>query len=269
MPTNSRLLRVVAIVLIVIIATMVSVYLLLPKLLDLETYKEQILSEIQRSLKRPVSYTNGKFTFSFGPAFSFDSVVVKEPDNSETFLSAKRVICRLDLIQLFRKKIVIHSLLAENPDIRIVRNIDGRFNISDLLEKGETEAMPLEVEHLRIKEGAITFHDRFFQQEEVVTKLSDTDLSLEQLTRGAKSAFKLSAQLGGGASGSFSINGKIKVAPKGSSVWDSAIDAKISAKRIEAGHFWPYYRQYVPFKKIFGSLDTESEFRGRLKEFSS
>src|SRR6185369_12559215 len=80
MPTKSRRIRIVAITLTVIIATMVSAYLLLPKLLDLETYKEQILSELQRSLNRPVSYSSGKFTFSLGPAFSFDSVVVKEPD---------------------------------------------------------------------------------------------------------------------------------------------------------------------------------------------
>jgi len=261
--------RVVTISLIVIIALIASAYLLLPRLLDLETYKEQILSEIQTSLNRPVSYSSGKFTFSLGPAFSFDSVVVKEPDNSETFLSAKRVICRLGLIPLFRRKIVISSLLAEQPEIRIVRNIDGRFNISDLLEKGGKEATPLEVSHLRIKDGVITFHDRFFPREEVVTKLSDTDLSLDQLTWGSKSAFRISAQLGDGASGSFSINGKIKVAPKGSSVWDSTIDAKIAAKHIEAGHFWPYYRQHVPFKKVFGSVDTESDFQGRLKEFTS
>ena len=269
MPTNSRQVRVITVSLIVITATLISAYLLLPRLLDLETYKEQILTEIRRSLKRPVSYTSGKFTFSLGPAFSFESVVVKEPDNSETFLSAKRVICRLDLIALFRGKIAINSLLVEKPDIRLVRNVDGTFNISDLLEKGDKEAMPLEIEQIRIRNGAITLRDRFFQQEEVVTKLSDTDLSLEQLTPGAKSAFKLSAELGGGASGSFSINGKIKVAPKGSSAWESAIDAKISAKRIDAGHFWPYYRQHVPFKKIFGSIDTESEFHGRLKEFTS
>ncbi|HXC93240.1 MAG TPA: AsmA family protein, partial [Geobacteraceae bacterium] len=136
MSTSSRRIRVVTISLIVIIALIASAYLLLPRLLDLETYKEQILSEIQRSLNRPVSYSSGKFTFSLGPAFSFDSVVVKEPDNSETFLSAKRVVCRLGLIPLFRRKIVISSLLAEQPEIRIVRSIDGRFNISDLLEKG-------------------------------------------------------------------------------------------------------------------------------------
>jgi len=203
MQTNSRRIRLLSISLIVILATIASAYLFLPKLLDLDNYKEQIISEIQKALKRPVSYSSGKFTFNFGPAFSFDSVVVKEPDSAETFLSARRVICRLDLIPLLRKKMVIHSLLAEKPDIRIVRGLDGKLNISDLFEGGEQEGMPLEVGHLRIKNGTITFHDRFFQQEEVVTKLSDTDLSLEKLTRGAKSAFKLSAELGGGASGSF------------------------------------------------------------------
>src|SRR6185369_9898051 len=101
-----------------------------------------------------------------------------------------------------------------------------------LLEKGGKEATPLEVSHLRIKDGVITFHDRFFPREEVVTKLSDTDLSLDQLTWGSKSAFRISAQLGDGASGSFSINGKIKLVRKKSSVWVSTIDQKIFFKHI-------------------------------------
>jgi uncharacterized protein YhdP len=265
MQTNSRRVTVFAIILTVIIVIIGSAYLLLPRLLDLETYKEQILSQIQRSLNRPVTYSSGKFTFNLGPAFSFESVEIREPDNSGTFFSAKRVICRLALIPLLRKKIVISSLQAEGPDIHIIRTPDNRYNISDLLEKPATVAVPLEIEHIRVKDGAITFHDRFFQ-EEVITKLSDTDLSLEQLTRGSKSAFKLSAQL---ASGSFSVNGKIKVAPKESSILESAIDANVSTKHIEVGPFWPYYRQHVPFKKILGSVDMESGFHGRLKEFTT
>ncbi len=269
MQTNRSRIRIVAISLVVILATIAAAYLVLPDLLNLDNYKEQILAELQKSLKRPVTYSTARFTFNLGPAISLDSVVVKEPDSPETFLSVNRLTCRLELIPLLKKKIVIHSLLAEKPDIRIVRNPDGTFNFSDLLEGSDADGMPLEVHQLRIRNGEITFRDRFYKQGEVVTRLSGTDLYLEQLTRGAKSSFKLSARLGGGASGSFSINGKIKVAPKGTAILESSIDARIAAKKLEAGHFWPYYSQYVPFKKILGAVDTEADFHGRLKEFTS
>jgi len=102
-----------------------------------------------------------------------------------------------------------------------------------------------------------------------VTKLANTNLSISSFTKGSKSEVKVFTKLEGAASGSLSITGKVKLAPEGIPLLDSVANVKVVAKQLEAGHFWPYYRQYVPFKKITGAVEVDSVFSGRLREYGS
>ncbi len=244
-------------------------YFLLLRLIDLDTYKQQILIELSTALNRPVSYKRGSFTFSFGPAFSFENVLVKEPDGSANFLAIDSLICRIDLLPLLRKQIVIHGIVAEKPVIRLERHKDGTFNINDLLESGGNKNVPIRIKQLRLKNADITYIDRVPQQEPLVTRFAKFDLSLDNLGRAKKTGIKLSTGLEGGASGTLSLHGKLRLSPEGTPLGKSTLDAEIETKQLDVGHFWPYYRQYVPFKKILGTLTTESEFHGQLAEFTA
>ena len=74
--------------------------LLLERFLLLDTYKEQILAELQKSLRRPVTYRSGQFAFRFGPTFTFYDVEVLEPDGRSTFLTTSQLGCKIDLLPL-------------------------------------------------------------------------------------------------------------------------------------------------------------------------
>lgn len=269
MQTNHNRLRTLAISLTVILLLLATGYIILIKMIDLDTYKEQILSELQKSLNRPVAYKSGTLTFSLGPAISFHGISVKEPDNSADFVTIENLTFRLELLPLLKKQLVVHGLVADRALIRLERHKDGSFNISDLIKSSATESAPLKINQIKLKNADITFIDSFLQQNAVVTKLGKTDLFLENLSRGSKGSFKLATQLGGGASGTVAISGKIKISARNTPVLDSTVNAKVTAKGLESAHFWPYYRQYVPFKKIVGAIDTETEFHGRLNEFTS
>ncbi len=244
-------------------------YLLLPWLLDLDTYKGKILAELQKSLNRQVIYDTGRFTINYGPAISFSNVVIKEPDGNSTFVTIEQLTCRISLIPLLQKRVVITGLQADKPTAMVERSPDGRFNFSDLIEREDGTTPPLSINHLRIREGTITFSDRHITPAGLVTKLVSTDLYLSSLTRGEKSDLKLSGEFAEGGSGKFSISGKAELAPKDKPLSDTKIDLKIATKNLDVSHFWPYYSSHVPFKRILGLLEADTVFDGSLQEFTS
>lgn len=269
MQINRHRFRTLGIAFITVLLILAAGYLLLVRMIDLDTYKEQILAELSKSIKRPVNYQKGKLTFSFGPAFSFEKVQVKERAGSENFVTIDSLTCRIDLLPLLGKQIVVHGIVADRAAIRLERHPDGTFNISDLLEPGSGQEVPLKINQLKLRNGEVTFIDRMPQATGLLTKLTKVDLALDNLGRAKKTGLKLAATLGGGASGTLTINGKLRLTPAGTPLNESTVDARITTKQLELGHYWPYYRQHVPFKQILGTLDTESEFHGKLTEFNA
>lgn len=254
---------------ITVVLLLVAGYLLLVRMIDLDTYKEQILAELSTALRRPVSYQSGTITFSFGPAFSFRQVQVKERDGSENFVAIESLTCRIDLLPLLKKQVVVHGIVADRATIRLERHPDGTFNVADLLETGGGREVPLKISQLRLKSGDITFIDRMPDKEALVTRLAKVDLGLDNIGRGKKTSIKLATTLGGGANGTVTLQGKLRLTPSGTPLDQSTLDVRIGTKQVDLGHYWAYYRSYVPFKKILGRLDTESEFHGKFAEFTA
>lgn len=269
MPTNSSRVRFIYLSAIFLALLATAGYLFLPRLLDLDTYRDQILAELRKSLNRPVSYESGSFTITYGPAISFSNVVIKEPDGTATFVTIGQLTCRIALLPLLQKRVVITGLQADRPTAMVERHPDGRFNFSDLLERKDGAPPPLSINHLRIKGGTIRITDRQISTPETVTTVVSTDLFLSSLTRGEKCEFKLSGELADGGSGKFTISGKARLAPKDKALSDTKIDAKIVTRQLDVSRFWPYYSSYVPFRRILGRLDADTSFTGRLHEFTS
>jgi uncharacterized protein YhdP len=269
MQINRHRFRTLGISLIAVLLLLATGYFLMVRMIDLDTYKEQILAELRKSLNRPVTYKSGRLTFSFGPAVSFENVLVKERDGSENFAAIDSLTCRIELLPLLGKQIVVHGLVADRPVIRLERYKDGTFNVSDLLEPAGGKEVPLRINQLRLRNGDITVIDRMLQPEPLVTRFAKVDLTLDNIGRAKKTGIRFSTALGEGASGSLSLTGKLRMSPQGTPLGKSILDADVVTKQLDLGHFWPYYRQYVPFKKILGKVDTESEFHGQLAEFTS
>lgn len=253
----------------IITLLLVASYLVLIQALDLESYRGQIIAELQKKLNRPVSYKTVNLSFSLGPAVSFHGITVKEPDASQDFITIDNLTFRLDILQLLKKQLTLHGLVADGAVIRLERRSDGTFNISDLLESRSADQSPAIIQQLKLTGAEISFVDSFLQGKPLLTRLTDTDLSLEGLTRGAESSFKLSARLDEGVGKRLALTGKIKLAPQGAPLESSRIDVQLSTEKLALTHFWPYYRTYLPFRKLAGALDADVAINGRFGEFSS
>ncbi len=269
MNKSRKKILIVTLVLILIAFAGGGVTLLLNKLFHLDTYKNEILAELQKALQRQVLYEKGDFSLRFGPSFVFTKVIVKEKDGSADFVTADRVTVKVALLPLLEKKLVLREIILDRPDIRIIRAPSGLFNISDLLEE-KPEAIPLQIKGIKVRKGNLRYLDHTVSAAGLATSVEEADLSINRFTRGKTSEIRLSAFIADeGKRAVITLTGSVQLAEQDKPLIDSRLNLTVLAKNLNAGHYWPYYSRYVPFRKITGYLDIDSSFKGKLSQFSS
>jgi uncharacterized protein involved in outer membrane biogenesis len=244
--------------------------LYLEQFLRLDTYKEQILAELSSALHRKVSYKAGHFTLRYGPSFTFTGISITERDGATEFLRADRLTLHIALLPLLEKKVIIKSLDVDAPHIGITRYRDGSYSISDLLEQ-KPSAITLQIKGIKVNNGTIAVTDLKATPEGVRMVLAGTNLVLGHFSRGKKGSISFSAMLGDGqrSFGAVAVKGNVRLAPAKTTLDHSVLDLDITTVGLDAAPFWPYYSQYVPFKKIEGKLSTESSFKGDIRHFTA
>lgn len=256
-------------ILVMILVAGGGVTVLLDKLLHLDSYKTEILAEIEKSLNRRVFYEKGEFSLQFGPSFTFSNVIVKEKDGLTNFVTTERLTFKIALLPLLEKKIYLKEMVLDHPDITLSRDTKGVFNISDLLE-AKKSAVTLHLKEIRLKKGTIRFHDMAITPAGLTTVLENTDLNISQFARGKSCDVKLSASVAGfGKEHRFSLAGTAKLPDKDKPLSETSFDMKLGAKSLDVAHFWPYYSKYVPFRKILGRFDIDTNFIGSFFAFTS
>ncbi|MBN1549020.1 MAG: AsmA-like C-terminal domain-containing protein [Syntrophaceae bacterium] len=269
--TITRKKIIIAVLLLLILMLVgISATVALRKLYRLDTYKSDILAEMRKSLNREVQYEQSCFSILYGPSFVFSNVVIRERDATadEPFIGVDRVSFRLALLPLLAKRIVIRDVILEQPRINLQRYRDGVFNISDLLEKKAER--PIRVKALDVRNGVLTIRDQFVNESGINHVIQHIDFHASNLTRGGKSRFRISAEIVSGKErGTIRLSGKAKLAELDRPLLETALDAKISGKNLDAAPYWDYYRHYVPFEKILGRLDVETTFKGTIGQFAA
>jgi uncharacterized protein YhdP len=241
---------------------------LLDKFLHLDTYKEQILAESRRLLKRQVTYESGRFTFQFGPSFTFTNVTIKDKNGTTDFIRADKITFKVGLLPLLEKKIALNQIILSQPKLNLSRDDKGIFNFDDLLEQSESP-ISVHLKEMKLVGGTVNFTDRLVDPAGLTTRLADLDLHLSHLTRGKKCRIKLAASVAGAAPNKVSVTGAVKISAAGEALTQSTADLEIKTKNFDVSHFWPYYMAHVPFRKVLGRFDSDLTFKGKLKAFTS
>src|SRR5512136_1337614 len=108
-------------VLAILIVLGVGGSLLFTRLMHLDSYKDQILAQVQQTLNRQVLYEKGTFSFRFGPEFVFTHVIVKEKDGNADFIRADHLTIKLAFMPLLEKRLVLRNIELEKPVIELTR----------------------------------------------------------------------------------------------------------------------------------------------------
>jgi uncharacterized protein involved in outer membrane biogenesis len=239
----------------------------LPRLIDINAYRDDIMAILQKSLNRKVTFGNGVFSMHFGPSFVFEDVTVKEPDGNSDFIIAKRITVDVGLLPLLEKKISLTEITLDEPEIHLTRNSDGKLNIDDLL-KPRPEGMEISLHKIKVKKGALHWRDMALQKEGFTGTLQNLNVSLDRLSRGHKGSFKIDCDIKG-SPGSITLSGTAKIPSGTTSLLESELNANADVKQFEIGRYWPYYGRYIPFPNTGGKLDISTSFKGKLHEFNA
>ena len=251
-------------------ATLIGLAIFLPRLIDINAYRDDIMATLQNTLNRKVTFVNGEFSMKLGPSFIFDNVAIKEPDARNDFITAQRVTIHLALLPLLERKIVFSEIILEGAEVHLVRGSDRRLNIDDLL-KPRPESAAVSFKKIRIKNGALQWRDLAIQKEGFSTALKNINLTLDKLSRGHNGNFNISYELptATGDTTLVSLTGTARLPTGTASLLETELNANVDIKHADAGQFWPYYGRFIPFGNPGGRLDITSSFKGKLREFSA
>jgi uncharacterized protein involved in outer membrane biogenesis len=253
--------------LLTIVSVIVVGWSLMLRFLDLDTYKAEIVAQVRSALKRDLYYHTGDFSFRYGLAFRFDGVTIKEKNGKDDFVHADQLTIKIALIPLLRKELVLTRMQLERPVLRLSRDRDGVFNVSDLLE-GTPGGAPPAIRGVELKDASISFSDAAVSATPLVTELSETELYLSQLTRGKNCDFKLSGKLTSGTRKvPIFLGGSARLAEKDQPLSATEVSGRVRCGSLDAGRFLPYYGRYLPFRSLAGDLEMDSTFKGRLSAF--
>lgn len=261
--------KIILLAAVVISVTVLAAGFWASRMLDPEIHRAALLERLKIALNRDIRFARGEFSFWLRPTFTFTDILIKEKDAQTTFITADRLHFRLALLPLLRKKVVLQDATLDNPRIALIREADGAFNVSDLLDERQQE-LSFGIDRLQIQNGFVHFTDRRIAPEPLTTSLELINLRLSRLERGKAANFSLNAAVvDAEKSGNIVLNGSIEIAKASEPLMSSRIDIAVKAKGLNAGSYWPYYSRHVPFRKIMGRLDVDASYRGTIREFES
>jgi uncharacterized protein YhdP len=251
-------------------ALIIGLAVFLPRMLDINAYRNEILATLQQSLNRKVDFKSGTFTWHLGPSFDFKTVTVREKDGSGDFLKAEQISVRLALAPLLKKQAVLKDLSLDGAEIHLVRDSEGHLNIDDLL-KPSAEAVPVRLKVLKLRRGSVTWRDMMLEKDGFQANARNVSLDLDHVARGSKGNIKLSCEVPAlrGPAATLTLNGSLKLPPAARPLSEADVNGSVAVSQADIGRFWPYFGRFIPFANSGGRLDLASSFKGRLKDFSA
>jgi len=224
--------RKLAIAILIIIVIIVGVLIALPHIIDVNQYRGQIQSELQKRLNRPVQL--GELSLGVFPVRvqANDVVIGDDPSfhSNVPFAKVSQLDVSVKLLPLLQKEIEINSLELKRPSIELIRNAQGAWNFSTIAsapaapenapahpQKPQPQAKPapsqpappqnagFSLGELKITDGQIAVTD--YQKHQSRAVYDHIDLTLKDYAPGKPFDLALAAHLPGKGSQTVSLNG--------------------------------------------------------------
>jgi AsmA protein len=251
----------------IVIAVLIVIAIALPFVVDVNTFRPQIQSELDGALGRQVSIGNLHLSI-LGGNVSADNVSISDDPafSKEPFVRAKSLDVGVELIPLiFSKSLHVTELTLTEPQVSLLKNAAGRWNFSSLGNKAgvaaparaavvEKPAAPdpppsanksvdppaanpdLAVGKLNVKDGTITTANISTREKPQV--YSKVNIIVQNFAFDAKFPFTLSAALPGG--GTTKLDGTAgPIDPSDASLTPLEAKVNVSQFNLAASGFVP------------------------------
>ncbi|MBA4391693.1 MAG: hypothetical protein C0399_12270, partial [Syntrophus sp. (in: bacteria)] len=222
--------------------------------------KSVLLKELSASLNRDVSI--GKISVNpFTLRLKIEKVLIAEKGSKETLFSLDEMESKVSPA-IIKGNIVLRRMYLKNPYLNIIRNEDGTYNISDLMEK-KTPQDPIKGNAKKstplvfafrgvvIENGSVDFLDGPLKKKHIVRELNLTVPFISNIPRDIKTDVQpiLSLKVNGSP---YIIRGKTK--PFADSR-ETSIDINID--NIDIPYYLAYLPMAIPYKVASGNLDIK------------
>lgn len=188
---------------------------------------------------------------------------VKDRETAERVFSFEEFFANIQAVSLFKMAVVVEEIRLAKPYLKVVRNEDGSYNFSDLIEKAsggksspQQRSKPLQfsIGNISISEGAVDFLDA---PKEVFHEVTDVQILVPFIanTKHHVETFvqpRFSALVNGDA---FIIEGKTK--PFADSL-ETELDIRINDLDLAD------YLDYVPTRRHFNLLSGTLDLIGKI-----
>ncbi len=208
--------RRLGIALLVVVVLLVAAALIVPHIIDVNSYHDQIQAQLEKKLERPVSL--GRMSLSlFPPSFQVENATIGEDKSFNTghaFATAEKLAVSVKLLPLLRKEVEINSLELVRPHIELVRNARGEWNFATLGQGGKPDATQpgtkpagkFELANLQITDGQVAITDSQKHQSRAV--YDHIDLTVSDFAPNQEFALKVAAHLPGQGKQEILLDGK-------------------------------------------------------------
>lgn len=233
-----RILRIIGIIVAVVLIALIA----LPFLIDVNSFRPKLETELSSALGRDVKVGNLKLSILSGSVSAEDLSISDDPAFSKTaFVHAKSLEVGVDLMPLiFSKALHVNDLTLTQPEIFLVHTPSGKWNFSSLggnaaakpatpaAESSDTSNPNLSVAKLNVKDGRVTVSQA---NSSVKPRIYDkVNIEVRNFSFTSQFPFTLTANLPGG--GNVKLDGTAgPINPTDASL--TPLDAKILVKQLD------------------------------------
>jgi AsmA protein len=225
----------------IVIAVLVVIALVLPFLINVNSFRPQIESDLTDALGRKVTLGNLSLSILSGSVAADDIAIADDPAFANTpFIRAKELKVGVELIPLiFSKQLHVTELTLTEPQVALMRTPAGRWNYSSL--GGNSAKKPadssnssfeqnLSVGKLSIKDGQVSVAETKTPAKAHV--YSNVNVTVKGFSFTSQFPFTLTADLPGG--GNLNLDGTAgPINPDDAAV--TPVQAKVEAKKLDLG----------------------------------
>ena len=195
----------------IIVAILLVAVIVLPFVVDVNSFRPRIETELSAALGRQVSVGNLKLSILTGSVSAADLSIADDPAFSTTpFVRAKTLEVGVEMIPLiFSKSLQITKIEIDEPQVILLRSNSGKWNFSTLGSKTATKPSEssnpnLAVGKLTVKDGSLTMGTTNSSAKSTVYQ--NVNVSVQDFSMTSQFPFTLSATLPG--NGSLKLDGR-------------------------------------------------------------
>ncbi len=171
-------------VLAITISALIGLLLLLPRLIDLNRYRDDLAGQIEKRLGRRVALGELSWRLIPSPEVRAADVAITEDEQfaAGSFVAARAVRLTVDWGSLLRGRPRLEGIELVEPSVTLIRSAEKRWNwetLSPLQQRGASEPQP--PFDLVVEEGRFTIIDRT-KTPATETTLSRIDLQLDRFS---------------------------------------------------------------------------------------